>query len=73
MIRLADCLMSQRECARRLGISHAAVAQAERSAIVKICIALDLPAPYEFVRKSWQQRKERGQIPTGESLHLRGG
>ncbi len=53
--------MSQRQVAKALGISHAAVAQAERNAIVKICIALDLPLPYEPIsnrrgRIAWKHR-----------------
>lgn len=56
--------MSQRAVARALGISHAAVAQAERNAIVKICRALDLPIPYEpdpnrRGKRSWRWRPKR--------------
>lgn len=50
-------VLSQREVARRLGISHALVAQLERSAIVKICAALDLPSPYTHVggKRGWRR------------------
>ena len=53
--------MSQRQVARELGLSHAAVAQAERNAIVKICKALDLPLPFELSpnargKKTWRYR-----------------
>lgn len=52
---------SQREVARLLGVSHALVAQDERTAIVKICKELDLPCPYEQRigpngRKAWRLR-----------------
>lgn len=54
-MRRLDGLLSQREVARRLGISHALVAQLERSAIAKICQALDLPSPYRYVggKRGW--------------------
>ena len=59
-------VLSQREVARRLGISHALVTQAERSAISKICAALDLPSPYAYVgkRRGWQGYKKR-PLPSG--------
>lgn len=39
-------IRSQREVARLMGVSHATIATLERSAIQKICDALDLPNPY---------------------------
>lgn len=61
----AQGVLSQREVARRLGISHALVAQAERSAISKICAALDLPSPYAYVgkRRGWQARISSPRTP----------
>lgn len=46
MIRSGE--RSQRDVARELGVSFATVAQIERSAIAKICAALELPCPYEL-------------------------
>jgi len=46
-----------------LGVSPTLVAQAERSAIGKICAALDLPSPYDVQviddRKIWQAKQRR--------------
>ena len=57
MSRHPQGVLSQREVARRLGISHALVAQIERSAVNKICVALDLPSPYTHVggKRGWQK------------------
>jgi len=59
-------MLSQREVARRLGISHALVAQIERSAVNKICVALDLPSPYTHVggKRGWQ-RTRRNSLAAG--------
>jgi hypothetical protein len=40
-------VLSYREVAKALGISHALVIQLERSAIDKICKALDMESPFE--------------------------
>lgn len=60
-------VLSQREVARRLGISHALVAQAERSAIAKICAALDLPSPYAHVggKRGWQRLSPQRSLGSG--------
>jgi transcriptional regulator with XRE-family HTH domain len=60
-VRLTGVL-SQREVARRLGISHAHVAQLERSAVNKICRALDLPSPYTHVGGKRGFQRKTGQI-----------
>jgi hypothetical protein len=61
MSRRALGVLSQREVARRLGISHALVAQIERSAVNKICVALDLPSPYTHVggKRGWRKLSSR--------------
>ena len=68
MSRASSGVLSQREVARRLGISHALVAQAERSAISKICVALDLPSPYTHVggKRGWRRLGHQNRpLPNG--------
>jgi hypothetical protein len=67
-MRPSSGVLSQREVARRLGISHALVAQLERSAVCKICAALDLPSPYTYVggKRGFMAHRARVTVPRSQ-------